>query len=482
MKRTALLLSTVLLSGLLVTPPAVAAPAVKVAVAKVKASSTADSGDCPTTVGFSATVSAKGKGTVRYRWVRGDGTKGSIKSFTVGGSRKVTVRDRQTFEESVKGWQAVEILGRKGLSRKAYFSVVCASPAKVYDAAHRLPAHATKPLVAAADVDVTPPAYSGACPTTVRFTGTIQVSRTPARVAYRWVDSAQGDGPVEYLDFPAGGPRLKQVVLPLSVGSTTGGWKAIRVTRGHDSGRATYQVTCTSTPTPTPTITPSSTGTPTPGPTDPPPAKPVAAIPYLTPGDYEGTCTAPIEYNAWGTIQLPAGPATTVTYRWILNGSPWQEERLDFTESGSARSSYVFGRFSLNDQQSGTHTLGLMVEGGSREPVERTFVLKCLTESPPVTVALGKIDHLVSYPDPDCDESPRVAVDVTLTLDRAGEVEYRWLVAGRTFTSKKALGAGTTKIAGGTHLAATSGIARFEVLNHNKPVKEISYTVKCLPK
>ncbi|WP_431899421.1 hypothetical protein [Nonomuraea sp. bgisy101] len=483
MKRTALLLGVLLLGGLL-APPAVAAPAVDVTVTKVKATPSKRSGACPTTLGFSATLAAKGRGTVRYRWVRGDGSKGAIRSFTVSGGRKVVVRDRLTFEESVTGWQAVEVLGRAGLSRKAHFSVRCDGPAQLYDATHLLPARASGPLVAAADVDVTPPAYNGVCPAIVRFTGTVQVSRTPARVAYRWVDSAQGEGPVEYLDFPAGGPRLRQVTLPLTVGSSTSGWKAIQVTAGHDSGRAAYQVTCTGvSPEPGPGSTPRPTqSTPGPKPTEPPKPKPVVTIPEMSPGDYEGTCTAPVQYNAWGHLQLPAGPAVTITYWWILDGTPWKKQQVDIPADNGTRVQYVLGTFSLGDQQSGTHTLGLMVEGGPSEPAERTFVLKCLAESPAVAVRIDKIDHYVSYPDPGCAESPRVAVDVTLTLDRAGEVEYRWTVGGRSFELKKALGKGTTRIVGGTHQVAVSGTARFEVLNHNKPVKEISYTVKCPPK
>ncbi|MFE3455018.1 hypothetical protein ACFXJ8_39450 [Nonomuraea sp. NPDC059194] len=502
MKRTALLLGALMLGGLLAAPPAAAAPAVKVVVAKVKASSANRSGACPTTVGFSATVSARGKGTVRYRWVRGDGSKGAIRSFAVSGARKFTVRDRQTFETSARGWQAVEILGVRGLSRKAYFRVRCAGPVRVYDVDHLLPADSTEQLVAAAHVDVTPPAYNGTCPATVRFTGTVQVSRVPARVAYRWVDSAQGEGPVEYLDFPAGGPRLKQVSLPLSVGGAARGWKAIHVAQGYDSGRAAYQVTCTGTPprpgpnpspshSPSPSSSPTPSQSPSPGPTRPTPSpsqtdpsapKPVVAIPYLSPGDYEGSCTAPVVYDAWGTIGLPPGPATTVTYWWILDGSPWKKQQIDIPAGAGPRSQYVLGTFPLNDQQSGTHTLGLMAEGGPSEPVERTFVLKCLTEPHDVTVSIDRISHNVTYPDPTCDEPPRIGLGVTLTLDRAGEVKYRWTVAGRTYVYENALRAGTTSISGGAHSTTASGTVRFEVLNHNMPVKEISYTVSCPPK
>ncbi|GAA2798803.1 hypothetical protein [Nonomuraea dietziae] len=135
------------------------------------------------------------------------------------------------------------MLGRKGLSRKAYFSVTCAGGGELYDVGHPLPAsHAGRPVIAAADVDVTPPAYTGQCPTTVRFTATLQVSRTPARVGYQWIDGAGGESRPEYLDFPAGGPRLRQVSLPVTVSASTSGWKAVRILdrAGHDSGRALH--------------------------------------------------------------------------------------------------------------------------------------------------------------------------------------------------------------------------------------------------
>ncbi|NRQ40629.1 hypothetical protein HII36_53800, partial [Nonomuraea sp. NN258] len=264
MNRTALLLGTVMLSGLLAAPPALAAPAasapaltvpaltapaVTAAVARVKASPAKQNGDCPTTVGFSAVLAAKGKGTVRYRWVRGDGSKGAIKSLRVNGTRKIVVKDRQTFDRDTSGWQAVEILGKKSrLSAKARFSVTCAGAVNVWDASHPLPAQPSRPLVAAADVDVSPATHNGACPTTVTFTGTVQVSRTPARVAYQWIDSVTGEGRPETLSFPADGPRSRQVTLPLAVGSSSSGWKAIRILgAGYDSARAVYQVTCKAT-------------------------------------------------------------------------------------------------------------------------------------------------------------------------------------------------------------------------------------------
>ncbi|NRQ31215.1 hypothetical protein HII36_05110, partial [Nonomuraea sp. NN258] len=282
MKATALLLSTVVLGGLLAAAPAYAAtpvyaaapsatsaatsatsaayaatsaaPAVKTAVAKVKASPARQSGACPTTVGFSAVVAAKGKGTVRYRWVRGDGSKSVVKSFRVNGSRKVTVKDRQTFDRDVTGWQAVEIIGKKGLSGKARFSVSCDGPPQVWDVSRPLPAD-DDTLRSAADVDVTPATHTGVCPTTVTFTATLQVSRTPATIRYQWIDGITGESQPESLHFAAGGPRLRQVSLPMTVAGSANGWKAIRILSpgGHDSGRAAYTVTCRPGPVPTPT-------------------------------------------------------------------------------------------------------------------------------------------------------------------------------------------------------------------------------------
>lgn len=471
-----------MLGGLLVAPPALAAPAVTVAVGKAKASPATQTGDCPTTVGFVAVIAAKGSGVVRYRWVRGDGGKGAVKSFRVKGSRKVIVRDRQTFETSTKGWQAVQILGRKGLSGKAHFNVTCAGPGTLYDVGHPLPA-SNGHVVAAADVDVTPPAHTGACPVTLRFTATIQVSGTPARVGYQWIDSATGESRPEYLSFPAGGPRLRQVSLPVTVSASGSGWKAVRILdrAGHDSGRASYTVTCTGTPpTPTPTVTPSATPSPSPTPTTttPPPAKPaVPSIVGISPGDYNGSCAAPVPYSSLGRLTLPAGAATTVSYQWILDGKDAAAGTATIPAGTSERSTDFTTTWAMDKSMQGAHTLGLKVVGGT--PVVRTFTLTCKPEPQSPVVTIGEITT-PNYRG-DCSKVPNHKAKAVLGLNQPGEVEYRFVIGTLAMPYKKVTIAGpaTITVESDAWASATSGTVRVEVKNHNAPTKQAAYTVTC---
>ncbi|WP_432927144.1 hypothetical protein ACQPZZ_38080 [Microbispora sp. CA-135349] len=522
MRWTAMLLSASLLGSLLTAPPVLAAPApmtapaatkataprpapaprpgtvLRTAVAKVKASPAGRSGACPTTVGFSAVVAAKGKGTVRYRWVRSDGSKGAIRSFRVNGARTVVVRDRQTFDRGGSGWQAVEILGKKGLSAKGRFDVACTGPLVIWDVSHPLPARPAKPLVAAAAVGASPAAYRGACPTTVTFTGTIQVSRTPAKVGYRWIDSGTGEGRIESLFFPAGGPRIRQVTLPLSVGSSTAGWKAIRIVNagGHDSGRAAYTVTCTPTPpaspgpsappsrSPSPLPSPSPSSSPSP-PADPPPPvrTPVPQITGLTPGDYEGGCLEPVTYQATGQISLPAGPAQRVGYRWILDGSTWQEQFVDFPAGDQPRVQNVSATWSFDSARGGSHTLGLQAGGGPAQPAQRTFSFTCVAEGGDATLTVEYM--LTPHFKGECDGSFPMRASAMVLTDRDAEVKYRLVVDDKPGVLRTAqLKPGTRSTIGdfwySSARSSGSGVVRLEILNQNKPVKQAPYSWTCV--
>ncbi|MEU6427216.1 hypothetical protein ABZ860_15100 [Microbispora sp. NPDC046973] len=527
MRWTATLLSAMLLGSLLTAPPVLAAPApmtapvskpaaarpapvVKTAVARVKASPATRSGACPTTVGFSAVVAARGKGTVRYRWVRGDGSKGAIRSFRVNGARKVVVRDRQTFDRSTSGWQAVEILG-KGLSAKGRFDVGCTGAVVIWDTAHPLPARPGAPLVAAAAVGASPATYRGACPTTVTFTGTVQVSRTPAKVYYRWIDSGTGEGRLESLFFAAGGPRSRQVTLPLAVGSSTTGWKAIRIVNagGRDSGRAAYTVTCTTTPPTTPPTSPgpsappsrspspspskspspspSTSASPSPSPStspSPPPVQtPVPQITDLTPGDYEGGCLEPVAYQATGQISLPAGAAQRVRYWWTLDGTKWQEQFADFPAGDQPRVQNVSATWSLDSTRSGSHTLGLQAEGGPAQPVQRTFTFACVAEGGDATLTFEYM--LASQFTGQCDGSFSLRADALVMTDRDAEVKYRLVVDGKPGTVRTdRLKPGVRSKIGdfwySNARSSGSGVVRLEILNHNKPAKQVPYTWTCV--
>ncbi|MEU4833264.1 hypothetical protein [Streptosporangium sp. NPDC023615] len=134
-------------TGLLVTPAAAAsgsqtATAATSAVAKPKprpavwagtpkASPARYSGECPVKVTFSSKLkvkAVKSKTTVAYRWLRGDGSKGKVKSFTFRGKgvKHFTVRESATFKGDVKGWQAIQLLApRAATSAKGRFAVSC---------------------------------------------------------------------------------------------------------------------------------------------------------------------------------------------------------------------------------------------------------------------------------------------------------------------------------------------------------------------
>ncbi|GGS92382.1 hypothetical protein GCM10010176_040300 [Nonomuraea spiralis] len=481
-----MLLSTLLLGGLLTAPPAFAAAstetgaaAVTTAATRVKANPARHSGECPVTVGFSAVLVARGAGTVRYRWVRGDGSKSAYKSVRTRGVRKITVKDRQTFDRTTSGWQAVQILGKKGLSAKARFRVDCAGAPQVWDAARPLPAAQDEPLVTAAAVEAAPPVYSGACPTTVRFTATVQVSRMPARVDYRWIDSATGEGPRESLYFAAGGPRLRQVTLPLSVGSSASGWKAVDLLTpgGHDSGRATYRVTCGDAPRPTPTPTPTPTTTP------PPAQKPELEIVSLDPGDYAGDCAEPVEYHALGRVRLPAGPEQQVTYWWTQKSAEWKGQ-LTFPASTQPRSQDVSATWTFGPKDAGSQQLTLTAQGAAA-PATRSFAFTCQKQPDEPTVSIRYLTT-PQYKG-ECAAGHNSRSFAAVSADAEVEMEYRFIVDGvAELPQKIRLRPGAPEqleiLRYDTPASSGSGKVRFEVLSHNRPVLEAPYTWTCVPR
>lgn len=517
-----MLLSAAVLGSLLITAPAASAASSaapqgpRVSVAKVKAVPARATRACPTTVGFSAVVAVSKKGVVRYRWVRSDGTRSAIRTLRAKRAGKVTVRDRQTFDRSASGWQAVQVIGRKGLSAKARFNVTCKGPAREWTVGDVLPAAPGKPLIAVAALEARPAMYRGSCPTTVTFSGTIQVSRTPATVRYQWIDSATGESAPRTLTFAAGGPRSKQIGLHLGVGSSVRGWKAIRVldAGGQDSGRATYSVTCerrpapsptgrpttsprptptattptspaptspaptTPAPTPTaePTSTPTSTSTPTPG-------KPVARIVSVTPGTYEGSCVEPLDYRATGQITLPAGPAQRVTYWWQLNGTAWQEQVADFPASDQPRSLTVDAAWTVDPAVNGGHTLNLMVRDG--ETAAHQFSITCTPE--PDSADLTIRSMMISVFRGDCARAtPVIRTSATLATDREAEVRYRFVVDGeptavRTLQVRPGTPGGVSHSFSKPATTSGGGTILLEVLNHDMPVMEIPYSWTCEP-
>ncbi|MFC4008304.1 hypothetical protein ACFOY2_13820 [Nonomuraea purpurea] len=230
----------------LVASPAQAATATKstskgkVSVYTPKASDRDFEGACPVKVNFSSKikVAVKGKTELAYRWLHGDGSKGKVNVIRLkgNGTKTVTVKQTLTFDEDVKGWEAVQVLGpKKATSKKGYFSVSCVKPQEVERT------HLDKRISARAWAS--PSSYVGSCATPgdkVDFVGLIKTNR-PSWVRYRWVLNGEA---VDYGKVKVHDAR--KVSFGISPRSSQRGWAQLQVlgSDGASSNRAYYKVWC----------------------------------------------------------------------------------------------------------------------------------------------------------------------------------------------------------------------------------------------
>ncbi|MFJ2028807.1 hypothetical protein [Streptosporangium sp. NPDC087985] len=286
-------------AGLLATPAAAASgstqagkaaathatprPAVSVSATKASPS---NSDECPVKVTFSSKVKVKAyasKTKVSYRWLRGDGSKGPVKSFVVKGKgvKSVTVKESSTFKGGdLKGWQALQVLApRKVTSAKGYFSVSCG------DGGKRI--LNTGSVGARVWVD------EGNCEASLigRIT-----SSGPRWVRYQWVvngrvvdrDAVRVDGTrrVSYTIRPHQDLRGWAVLEVLDPASTR-------------SNRAYFKIECRN-------------------------WSPKVSASVDTPASYEGDC--PVTRTFTGTISASYGQGQA-KYRWIRDGvaGSWQD-------------------------------------------------------------------------------------------------------------------------------------------------------------
>ncbi|MER7504781.1 hypothetical protein AB0L05_28855 [Nonomuraea pusilla] len=281
------LAALVMATGVLAAPAWGASGAVAVKVERPRALPAQYEGGCPATTEFVARVSVRGATRLTYRWVRGDGGKGPVRTVGVKGGA-VLLRDVRTFGSSTSGWQAVQVLSpRRTTSAKARFAVTCLTPGKVTTsqpgAGERVSAY-----VAA------PERYEGACPLPghrVTFTGTIK----GGAVRYRWVDSDGGPQPAERL---LSGTRVTSTRTFLASASGTRHLEVLDAAGRviHRSNRVAYQVTCSRPP-------------------QEDPARAAVTSPRVMPDSYQGPCTGPLEFGF--QAELAVTKPTKVTYQWV---------------------------------------------------------------------------------------------------------------------------------------------------------------------
>jgi hypothetical protein len=90
-----------------------------------------------------------------------------------------------------------------------------------------------------------PKRYSGPCPTTIEFVGTIFVSH-PARVEYRWERSDGATGSTQTVDIRSAGQGVKDTWRIGTPGKSFSGWVKLHVLAptGISSDAATFDIRC----------------------------------------------------------------------------------------------------------------------------------------------------------------------------------------------------------------------------------------------
>lgn len=250
-----------------------------------KASPSKYEGECPVKVTFSSKIkvkAVKAKTTVAYRWLRGDGSKGKVQTFTFRGKgvKSFTVKEKATFKGDVKGWQAIQLLApRAATSAKGRFSVSCGAGEDDHEV--------VRPGVGAQVwVD------EGNCEAALIGRITTSDSRW---VRYQWVVNGRVvDRDAVHVN---GSRKVYHVIKPRD---DFRGWAELEILSpvGASSNRAYFKIWCKDT-------------------------SPKVSTYVSAPTDYAGTCPAARTFT--GTISV-SHLRGAVKYRWIRDGvaGDWQ--------------------------------------------------------------------------------------------------------------------------------------------------------------
>jgi hypothetical protein len=100
-------------------------------------------------------------------------------------------------------------------------------------------------IVTSAILNVTPVTYSGACPATFVFTGTITMNG-PGTVTYRWERSDGTNKPTQTLTFTAAGSQIVTDQWTGIASAVRSGWQRIHVNTPNElfSNQATFTNNC----------------------------------------------------------------------------------------------------------------------------------------------------------------------------------------------------------------------------------------------
>ncbi|MDR8409951.1 hypothetical protein MTP10_14530 [Nonomuraea sp. 3-1Str] len=364
----------------------------KVSVSTPRASKADYEGSCPVNVTFSSKikVAVKGKTTLAYRWLHGDGSKGKIETIKLKGhgAKYVKVSEKLSFKENVKGWEAVQVLGpRKAVSKKGYFSVSCQSPIVIEEE--------QGPEVSAR-VWASPSSYVGACTPgdKIDFTGRIKVS-DPTWVKYRWVLNGK------VVDY--GRTKVyssKTVGFGISPRESQRGYAQLEIL-GPDrtsSNRAYYKVWCK----------------------DEAPATRVSVSSLVT-----ATNNVGCKVGAHATLSSTG--RARVEYTWLVNGKAVDSDYAYFSGAGS-RTVTLSDRELAGDATKGGKITLTASGAGSTDSITQSYAA---CETPKPTVSVSAVSQTGQRNDMCADKrGPGVDFKATLTSTGATTVKYYWLVNG----------------------------------------------------
>ncbi len=360
-------------------------------------------GECPVDVTFTSKIRVKvnGKTTVAYRWLRGDGSKSKVKTLTVRGkgNKYVTVKEKTTFEDDVRGWQRLQVLApRKATTKKGYFSVSCGSSDDDSSGYER-------PRFAKASVDVEN--FSDVCTPYSKVTaeGLIRVGK-PTWVKYRWIRNGEV---VDYGKTKVYG--AKKVYHSFKPRHSHKGWVKLDIVSPRYGGDDTdsYTVWCKR-----------------PVEHDKP-AKAWASVSGA--GDYKGSC--PVDRTFDGTVSADRG--TVVKYRWAGHGYRGPVESVFFGKYGPKSKSVSH---TVKFTESGVTKRWIEIVGPNHSVSNAGVAsVKCGEPAPaPVTAKVTDVDVSASADNTTCQsgKAPGVSVSGTISVSGPTKVTYSWVVNGRS--------------------------------------------------
>jgi len=187
-------------------------------------------GACPKTFTFNVALTANGAGTAIYRWERNDGSYSDVQSITFYGAGTKTTMMQWEMSGTSTGWYRAHVIAPNDIaSIPVYYTLNCDSGS----------------LVTGIIVGVDQYPFTGTCPKTINFWGTISAAG-PGVVTYRWERSDGSDGTViaiGILTFTGAG---SQTVTDQWTRGEGAGWQRLHVLTPNDavSSKIDFVMTC----------------------------------------------------------------------------------------------------------------------------------------------------------------------------------------------------------------------------------------------